>query len=49
MVPVIFGVLTTNNEEQAWDRLGGRHGHAGQRAAEAAVEMIALLEKVRQA
>jgi 6,7-dimethyl-8-ribityllumazine synthase len=42
-LPVIFGVLTTNDEQQAWDRCGGRHGHAGQRAADAALEMIALL------
>ncbi len=39
-VPVIFGVLTTNNEEQARQRIGGTHGHAGKRAAEAAVEMV---------
>src|SRR5262249_13834375 len=27
--PVIFGVLTTENEEQAMDRIGGHHGHKG--------------------
>ena len=42
-LPIIFGVLTTNNEEQAWERAGGKHGHAGERAAEAAVEMIAVM------
>src|SRR5438552_3064621 len=26
-LPVIFGVLTTNTEQQAWDRVGGQHGH----------------------
>ena len=31
--PVIFGVLTTENEDQAWDRLGGKHGHKGRDAA----------------
>jgi 6,7-dimethyl-8-ribityllumazine synthase len=41
-LPVIFGVLTTNTEEQARDRIGGKHGHAGVRAADAAVEMIRL-------
>jgi 6,7-dimethyl-8-ribityllumazine synthase len=46
-VPVIFGVLTTNDENQALDRIGGKHGHAGERAAEAALEMIALLHRVR--
>ena len=42
-LPVIFGVLTTETEQQAKDRTGGSHGHAGQRAAEAAAEMIAVL------
>lgn len=46
-LPVIFGVLTTNDEQQAWDRAGGKHGHAGVKAAEAAVEMIGVLQKIR--
>lgn len=46
-LPVIFGVLTTNTEQQAWDRAGGSHGHAGERAAEAALEMIAVLRRMR--
>lgn len=46
LLPVIFGVLTTNTEQQALDRTGGSHGHAGERAAESAVEMIALLEQI---
>ena len=46
--PVIFGVLTTNNEAQARDRIGGKHGHAGERAAEAAVETIGVLRKLRK-
>jgi 6,7-dimethyl-8-ribityllumazine synthase len=45
-LPVIFGVLTTNTEQQALDRIGGPHGHAGKRAADAAAEMIALLARV---
>ena len=45
-VPVIFGVLTTNTQEQAVERIGGRHGHAGERAAEAAVEMIGVLGSI---
>ena len=45
-LPVIFGVLTTNTEQQALDRIGGSHGHAGQRAAEAAVEMIATARAI---
>jgi len=46
-IPVIFGVLTTNTHQQALDRIGGSHGHAGERAAEAAVEMISVLASVR--
>lgn len=46
-IPVIFGVLTTENEQQARDRLGGHHGHAGERAAEAAAEMIVTLAQIR--
>lgn len=38
-IPVIFGVLTTDNEEQAWDRLGGKHGHKGKDAVDCAVIM----------
>ncbi len=45
-IPVIFGVLTTNTEQQVIDRLGGSHGHAGERAAEAALEMIAVVAKI---
>ena len=45
-LPIIFGVLTTETEQQAKDRTGGSHGHAGQRAAEAAAEMIAVLGNI---
>jgi 6,7-dimethyl-8-ribityllumazine synthase len=44
-LPVIFGVLTTETEEQALARVGGSHGHAGERAAEAAAEMVALVSR----
>jgi 6,7-dimethyl-8-ribityllumazine synthase len=46
-VPVIFGVLTCDNEQQARERLGGAHGHAGVRAADAAADMIALTRSLR--
>lgn len=39
-IPVIFGVLTLENETQAWERLGGVHGHKGEEAAIAALKMI---------
>ncbi|WP_133129702.1 6,7-dimethyl-8-ribityllumazine synthase [Legionella yabuuchiae] len=45
-VPVIFGVLTTENEEQAWDRLGGNHGHKGMDVADAAIEMNLVLDQL---
>lgn len=38
--PVIFGLLTVDNEAQALDRIGGTHGHKGHEAAEAAISMI---------
>jgi 6,7-dimethyl-8-ribityllumazine synthase len=38
-IPVIFGVLTTNTEEQAKDRAGGKHGNKGAEAAAAALQM----------
>ncbi|CAM2785944.1 6,7-dimethyl-8-ribityllumazine synthase [Legionella worsleiensis] len=46
-IPVIFGVLTTENEEQAWDRLGGTHGHKGRDAADCAVEMYLLSQQLQ--
>ncbi len=38
--PVIFGVLTTNDEEQALDRAGGKHGNKGDEAAITALKMV---------
>jgi 6,7-dimethyl-8-ribityllumazine synthase len=43
--PVIFGVLTTNNLQQAKDRSGGKHGNKGEEAALTAIKMAALLRK----
>jgi 6,7-dimethyl-8-ribityllumazine synthase len=48
-MPVIFAVLTTETEQQALDRAGGAHGHAGRSAAEAALEMIALCDRIGRA
>lgn len=39
-IPVIFGVLTPDNMQQAIDRAGGKHGNKGTEAAIAALEMI---------
>lgn len=41
-LPVIFGVLTTNNIQQAKERSGGIHGNKGVEAAVAAIKMAAL-------
>ena len=38
--PVIFGLLTTNNHEQAFERAGGRHGNKGDEAALTAIKML---------
>ena len=42
--PVIFGVLTTDNQQQAIDRAGGKHGNKGDEAAIAAIKMANLAE-----
>lgn len=46
-IPVIFGVLTTNSEEQALARAGSER-NAGKDAVDAAVEMVAILRKIEQ-
>ena len=40
--PVVFGVLTTDNLQQAQERAGGRHGNKGEEAAATAIQMAAL-------
>jgi 6,7-dimethyl-8-ribityllumazine synthase len=46
-IPVVFGVLTTDDVEQAMARVGGDAGHKGEEAALAAIEMVALLRQLR--
>ena len=41
-IPVIFGVLTVNEEQQALDRAGGKLGNKGTEAAETAIKMVAV-------
>ncbi len=41
-IPFIFGVLTTNNQQQAVDRADGKHGNKGDEAAVTAIKMAAL-------
>jgi len=45
--PVIFGVLTTNNIEQARERCGGKLGNKGDEAAATALQMVALHNQLR--
>lgn len=47
-VPTIFGVLTVDNEQQANERIGGKHGHKGEEAAITALKMIALVKSFKK-
>lgn len=44
--PCIFGVITTNTEEQALERAGGKLGNKGSEAAEAALWMLFTKESI---
>lgn len=41
-MPITFGVLTTENLQQALDRAGGKHGNKGDEAAATAVKMVKM-------
>lgn len=43
-IPFIFGVLTPNDQQQAIDRAGGKHGNKGDEAAVTAIKMLGLRE-----
>lgn len=43
--PVIFGVLTTDTRQQALERAGGKLGNKGSEAAQAALQMLAVMQK----
>ena len=45
-VPVVFGVLTTENVEQAIERAGTKAGNKGFESAETAIEMVDLLRQL---
>jgi len=45
-IPVIFGVLTTENRGQAEARAGGDHGDKGRECALAALEMIGVIDAI---
>jgi 6,7-dimethyl-8-ribityllumazine synthase len=45
--PVIFGVLTTDNHQQAFDRAGGKYGNKGDEAAVTAIKMAKMAEDLK--
>jgi len=47
-LPFIFGVLTTNNQQQAADRAGGKLGNKGDEAAVTAIKMAALQRDIEK-
>ncbi|MES2779071.1 MAG: 6,7-dimethyl-8-ribityllumazine synthase [Bacteroidota bacterium] len=44
--PAIFGVLTTDNQKQAQERAGGKHGNKGVEAAETALKMLLVKDQI---
>lgn len=46
--PVIFGVLTTDNQQQAEDRAGGKHGNKGEEAAITAIQMANIQQQLKK-
>ncbi|MBW1779598.1 MAG: 6,7-dimethyl-8-ribityllumazine synthase [Deltaproteobacteria bacterium] len=48
-IPITFGVLTTDNLEQAIERAGSKSGNKGYEAAMAAIEMVNLFAALRNA
>lgn len=47
--PVIFGLLTVDNMQQALDRCGGKHGNKGDEAAATAIKMVKLQNDMESA
>jgi 6,7-dimethyl-8-ribityllumazine synthase len=47
-VPIAFGVLTTDDMQQAMDRAGGKSGNKGSEAAEVAIELANLVRQLRE-
>lgn len=45
--PVIYGLITTNDMQQALDRCGGKMGNKGDECAVTAIKMIALSKKLK--
>jgi 6,7-dimethyl-8-ribityllumazine synthase len=47
-IPVIFGVLTTDNPEQAEERAGGKLGNKGEESAISAIKMIDFVCRIKK-
>ena len=47
-MPIAFGVLTTNDMQQALDRSGGKYGNKGDEAAATAIKMVALQNEMEK-
>ena len=47
-VPVLFGVLTVDTLDQAWERAGTKAGNKGAEAAAAAIEMVTLQARIAE-
>lgn len=45
-IPVLFGIITTNNIEQAIERAGSKAGNKGSECAESAIEMVNLIKAI---
>ena len=45
-VPVIYGLITTNDMQQALDRCGGKHGNKGDECAVTAIKMVDYYSKL---
>lgn len=48
-MPVAFGLLTTDDEQQALDRAGGKHGNKGDETASTAIKMVRLQREFEMA
>jgi 6,7-dimethyl-8-ribityllumazine synthase len=47
-IPFVFGVLTTNNHQEALDRAGGKYGNKGDEAAVTAIKMASLQREIEK-
>ena len=45
-IPVIFGIITSENIDQALDRAGGKVGNKGTESALTAIEMVSMLKQI---